>query len=57
MLLCGYSPADGADYAEEYSMAVLFRRERQIGVGVALRSGDLVCVNLRETYCFSLVIA
>ena len=32
-----YSPADYADYAEEYSMAVLFRRERQIGVGVVLR--------------------
>ena len=25
------SPADGADHADEYSLAVLFRRERQVG--------------------------
>ena len=28
-----YSPADSADYADEYSLAVLFRRERQVGDG------------------------
>ena len=28
-----YSPADSADLAEECSMAVLFRRERQVGDG------------------------
>jgi len=31
-----YSPADYADYAEEYSFAALFRRERQVGVWVVL---------------------
>ena len=29
-----YSPADGADYAEEYSKAVSLRRERQVVVRV-----------------------
>ena len=42
--LACYSPADYADHADEYSKAVLFRRERQIGVGVVLRSGYFVCV-------------
>ncbi len=29
-----YSPADYADYADEYSMAALSRRERQVGIRV-----------------------
>ena len=41
VLLCGYFPADGADYAEEYSMAVLLRRERQVGISVVLGFGVL----------------
>ncbi len=32
--LACYSPADSADYAEEYSFAALFRRERLFGVAV-----------------------
>ena len=40
-----YSPADGADHAEEYSFAALFRRERLFGVSVVL---GFVCVNLRD---------
>ena len=44
-LMC-YSPADGADHAEEYSKAALFRRERQFVVRVVL---CFVCVNLRDT--------
>jgi len=39
-----YSPADSADHAEEYSKAVLFRIERQ--VGVRLFWGN--CVNLHK---------
>ena len=39
VLLRGYSPADYADYAEEYSMAVLLRRERQVGISVVLGFG------------------
>ena len=48
--LACYSPADYADHAEEYSKAVLFRRERQVGMvyvflgfGVRLRrsAGDI----------------
>ena len=34
--LACYSPADSADYAEEYSKAILFRRERQVGVRVVI---------------------
>ena len=40
-----WSLADSADHAEECSMAVLFRRERQFGVSVVL---GFVCVNLRD---------
>ena len=49
MLAC-YSPADGADLADECSKAALFRRERQVGMvyvflgfGVRLRrsAGDI----------------
>ena len=32
--LACYFPADSADYAEEYSFAALFRRERLFGVAV-----------------------
>ncbi len=38
------SLADGADHAEEYSMAALFRRERQIRNRVVLGFG--VCLRL-----------
>ena len=48
-----YSLADSADYAEEYSMAVLFRRERQVGVRVVL---GFVCDYLRETFWVSFVL-
>ena len=46
-----YFPADSADYAEEYSMAVLSRRERQIGMVVRLLKlcCFVVCLrNLRD---------
>ena len=46
VLLCEYSPADSADYAEECSMAALFRRERQIGLFEIL---GFVYVNQGET--------
>ena len=39
--LACYFPADSADYADEYSMAVLFRRERQIRNRVVLGFGVL----------------
>ena len=45
-----YSPADYADHAERMQQAVLFRRERHIGVSVVL---GFVCDyqrDLRETY-------
>ena len=58
------SPADYADHAEEYSKAVLFRRERQVGevcwfvvLGVDILGG--VCDyqrNLHETLVSSLRI-
>ena len=43
--LACYFPADSADYAEEYSFAALFRRERLFGVSVVW---GFVCVNLRD---------
>ena len=46
-----YSPADGADHAEECSGAALYRRERQIGMVVAVIavllfwvSFEIICV-------------
>ena len=54
VLLRDYSPADSADYAEECSRAVLFRRERLFGISVVL---GFVCDyqrDLREIYWDSL---
>ena len=46
-----YSPADGADHAEECSGAALYRRERQlivsVVIGVIVVLG-FVCDNLRD---------
>ena len=51
VLLREYSPADSADYAEECSGAALYRRERQIGMVVAVIavllfwvSFEIICV-------------
>ena len=51
-----YSPADYADYAEECSMAVLFRRERQIGIRVVLRFCCLSAQSARSAGDFGVSI-
>ena len=43
VLSCEYSPADSADHAERMQQAVLFRRERHIGVSVVLGFVCVIC--------------
>ena len=54
--LACYFLADNADHAEECSMAVLFRRERQFGVSVVLGFVSVNLRDLREIHGVSLMI-